>query len=65
MKSDLNLLQIDDSSRHVTTLLMITTLLSTFVTSRPRTSHLIDVVDVVDKFSHHCVNVNIFLRLID
>jgi hypothetical protein len=33
MKSDLNLLQIDDSSRHVTTLLTITTLLSTFITS--------------------------------
>jgi hypothetical protein len=72
MKSDLNLLQSMmtlSTSRHVTTLLMITTLLSTFVTSCPRTSHRrcrrrwfastsstlhhVNFFDVVDTSSRH------------
>ncbi len=69
MKSDLNLLQltnaVDVTSRHVTTLLTITTLLSTFVTSHHALGRcIVRRVDAVDVVVGHVI-LNIFLRLID
>jgi hypothetical protein len=70
MKSDLDLPPIDDSvvgvtSRHVTTLLTITTPLSTFGTSHHALGHcVVRLVDAVDVVVGHFI-ANIFLRLID